>query len=386
MGSLVNPYGFGGGVIPAYPLTNSAAGPTTTASGGTSTILSLPVLAAQFTANATYLGLASLEALASTTGNPASQISVNNGAVLTNAALNFKQLSSPQDKRAVLTLFRYQPGASPTDKTFDLKITAAIGNTATGQNSRITLLKLGSDDFSAIDLTGGTTFSSGYVTFLTLNFTPASAGDYVILGYVRSMANGGGYFTGAKLVCAGQTIEYFGQSADFGDSPFVFILPLVGLSGAQTATIQIKSNNIATLTVDDLHLFAIRRSRFDAVYSARLGASAAGTETAYTEAHSTTNTPAAVPHLAIAAWGSEGSLITESIFSHFTDDGVVIAENIVEPRGNAVGQNSTMSGAHTVATYAASSRKHAIDRKSEAGATSRIQIEAGIVVFNLNGF
>jgi hypothetical protein len=384
---VINAYalGGGGGGPASYDLTSFAAGPVSPTSGNTLTLASLAVTAGQFTANATYLGLASAELLRASTAG-ATRMFVNDGSTdLTRANINFKNVSTPQDKRAVCSLFRFQPGASPANTTFDLKIEAQAGATSTGQNGRVTLLKLGSDDFSAIDLTGGTRSSSSYATFLTLNFTPASSGDYIILGYCRAGSNGGGRYSRVKMVCGGQTIEYYGLPADSSDNPFLFILPLTALSGAQTATLEMASDGIGTVTIDELHLFAIRRDQFDAVYTAKLGATASGTETTYTEAHATTNTPAAVPHLTIAGWGQGGSSTTETIYSQFTDDGSVIAENIAEPRNSSADRN-VMCGAHTVATYSAASRKQAIDRKSESGATSRIQQNAGIAVFNLNGF
>ncbi len=366
----------------AYPLTAGAAGPVTTAAGGTSTMVSLALTGAQFSAGATYLGLWSLEQLSTTTGLNGINSEVYNGATkLAGVNTNFKNVSTPQDKRAVLGLFRYQPGASPSAITFDLKITAAASNTCTGQKARVSLLKLGSDDFSTT-ATGGSQSSTSYSTYATLNFTPATAGDYVLVAFAKASGNQSGATSIVKLVCASQTIEYQAQCPDFGENAFVFILPLTGLSGAQTATIQMRGpNGVATIAISDISIFAIRRDRFAGVYTQALAADAAGTETSYTEAASNTAITLQADHMLITSLGETGSSSSESIYAELVDAGVQIMEDIAEPRGT----NATLVGFHDVRNYANAVRKWAIDRKSESGSTSTVLANAAIAVFDLTG-
>lgn len=385
MSMLVNSYVFASGAVASYPLTNFAAGPTIANTNAQTTALTLTANAADLTASATYMGIYSCEALTDHTTGAGNTVRVTDGVTTyVSALMGAKNVSTPQDKRAIAGLFQFQPGASPATTNFNLTTQDTASGTATVQNSRVTLIKLGADDFSAVS-TGGTISSATYSTFCTLNFTPASAGDYLLIASATMRSNGGGRITRAKLVCGASTIEYIARAADLTDSPFLWIMPLTGLSGAQTATIQVRSDGAGTITVDDLCIFAIRRDRFAAVYSAVLGADAAGTETTYTEALATTNTPIAANHLALWAWGQEGSLTTESIYTQVTDGGSVLVENITEPRGAVADDSATMCGAHTVAAYTATSRKHAIDRKSESGATSRVRQNATIAVFNLTG-
>jgi hypothetical protein len=95
---------------------------------------------------------------------------------------NRQEANSTSEFESAGGIFRYQEGASPVSRTFQLRFSNESGTTTlTIRNLSLVAIKMGASDAYAADDTSTTAATTTYVTKPTLNITPATDGDYLIL-------------------------------------------------------------------------------------------------------------------------------------------------------------------------------------------------------------
>jgi hypothetical protein len=163
-------------------------------------------------------------------------------------------------------------GASPSSVTLTINYSAESGNTAGIREARILVLKLEAGDVYAEDTSDQTTTSTTFSTALTLNWTPASAGDYILLGsteYRRGSVTGEGItrFVHASTNYGVTTSRPKDSNSYF---PGLHGVYLSNLSGSQSATIQWARSSTVTGTAycRRATLLALRADNFPSVEQA----------------------------------------------------------------------------------------------------------------------
>jgi hypothetical protein len=382
--------GAGGGPSPAYATNENLAEQSTSGA-------SLNGASLTFTGdNGTdYLGVWSQEVQAdSTSTDTLSDITKDGVSIFTGVPdMPIRESVSPIDYNMMGGIFRYQ--SSGTSTTF-----AATGSRGSNpatlklRNSRISLLKLGADDHYTESLARQTTANKTLTTVATLSFTPASAGNYIVIVSCHLDQSTLVNSTIAFQLSDGTTTttERFIQ-AESGRYPLMLMLFLPGISGAKSVTLKVRQggSGSATVGVSDIRMVALREGRFANVYKTSLSASSSGTDTTYADALSQTFTPAAGDHLTVCSWVWRTTSTSISIYSQFDDGGTVVNEGIKE---YVAATNAGSGGfAHRIASYAASSRTQSLQRKSETssasatiwGAVAPDQSVSYIATFDLSG-
>jgi len=162
-------------------------------------------------------------------------------------------------------------GATPSAVTLTLNWSRESTATAGIREARILALKLESGDIYTENTNDQTNTTTTFSTALTLNWTPASAGDYILMGSAEY-----------RFSAAGEVItKIVHSSTDYGTTtarpqdttnymPGMHAVYLSNLSGAQTATMQWARSATATGTAycRRAALLALRVDNFPSVFEA----------------------------------------------------------------------------------------------------------------------
>lgn len=280
--------------------------------------------------------------------------------------------TTPADKHCAAGL-AFITGDGSTARS--LKLQGFLAGTSEYSQSRITALKLGADDETAYHAAEQTNDTTTFSTLLTLNFTPPSAGDYYIIYHVKTSG------AGAPAFRFGDGTTTFGGAGTRLKGAFIGFTKLTGVAGAQTCTIEGRSNfagNIARFK--DCAILALRADRFADTYFSGVVNGSDGTDTTYTTVQSQTFTPDAADHLTLMASYFDGSSASVSGYMRALDDAEVLSEAVMEASALRVG----LFG-HQVEEYAAVSRTQALQRKAETTGNTVRPIEAAILCLSLDG-
>lgn len=281
-------------------------------------------------------------------------------------------------------------GAAPAYSVQVGRTLAATANTV-GSNSRLSILKLGPDDYSTTSTARVTTTSGTFQTAATLSFTPATSGDYIYLacGLVdRAGGNVSVQLSDGTNSSIDLGMEISGTAAR---SSFMVILPVASVSGAQTVTLKYRqftaaSQGVSAVGISEVRIVAIRKDRFANAYVTTLGSDSSGANTTYTTGLSQTFTPAAADHLTIMGGVNFNNSSSQSSFVQYDDGGTIVSENIREGvTGQPTDGGNRPWYSHRIAAYAAVSRTQALQRKSESTNTTAIRRGAAIVTLSLAG-
>lgn len=352
------------------------------------TLLTMSRLAAELEGGETYLGLFSVDS-ENNSGAGLMGVEVLVDGVTVYARDFVCATNAPNERLGFSGIFFFEPGVTPAATDFVIKGSGHGGTTTTFTNARLSILKLGPGDFTREDLAGDSTTSTSLTTIDTFNFTPASEGDYVVLGYfeITSAAITTSVFA---EVSDGATTTGPNNPGPISASGTIYVEQCVALaisdaSGAQSVTLKGRTANASfAASFRNIRWAAIRCDRFANVYRTRLASESSSTATTYTTALSQTFSPVAGDHLTIAAYGSFNSSATSSAYSRFVDGGTTVNEQIEDMGRNNEGFGVMPTMSHRIAAFVPSTRTQSIDRKAEAN-TAGIRAGAMIVAFDLNG-
>lgn len=298
------------------------------------------------------------------------------------------EVASPEDYDAQGGMLFYTAASTPVDVAFKIQLAVETAtNTGKAKDGRLNILKLGANDKFATSVTRVTTTSGTFQdSACTITFTPPSSGDYILIATALMDVNpttGSAKFRISDGTNLSGEMGLRGIKDTTSRTAGMIIWRQNAVSGSKTYTVQYNSDNGdgATVGISEMRLLILRVADFDAVHFDALGADSAGTQTTYTTLVSETFTPSGNDHFTLASWRFGNDTNTISSYVQFLDGSDVVAESIREPTAAA---GRWMGLGARIATYPASSRTMAIQRKSEtSGASTNVIEGAAFASFDL---
>ena len=218
-----------------------------------------------------------------------------------------QEYTTPKDWMSFFALGKYSAGASPTAITHRILFLSSTATTARIKNARLIAIKASADDKFASNVNEASVATSAWSTHTTLTFTPASQGDYLVIGAAAIACDTAGGRVGARLNHATAGTTYGGRDcyvkSDYERRVFA-VSPKINLSAvSNTFTLQYHSpDNSTGVTCAYSAILALRLDGFEAAYTNQdFNASPINTaQTGYQDALTVSATPAAVAHLIVA--------------------------------------------------------------------------------------
>ncbi|CAB4192672.1 hypothetical protein UFOVP1244_60 [uncultured Caudovirales phage] len=236
----------------------------------------------------------------------------------------------------------YTSPGSPVSQTFEIQYATTNAGTAAGiSEASIFIMELSASDVFAQSLGQTISTSSTYATKVTLTFTPATAGDYFIIGHFTKTQgddNSGGKAKLYDQVPNTYEISELGFWLAQDINSYMNVARAVNISAAQTWKIDFaRSSGTANAVIADATILALRMDGFANKYWAEDRSAETSTSTTYVaDAAAVTATPAAETHLLFATG-----------YNSMSSSGIsTTAGNKVQAAGADVGTRfSTLAGA-----------------------------------------
>lgn len=306
------------------------------------------------------------------------------------AGMRPKEFSSPQDTFGFFCCVAYTAPSLPSPSTWTMNYHASNGQTVRIKNARMVAIKLDpTHDFINYDYSDSSiafTTSNAWADGLTLNFTPASSGDYLILafGCMLPDVNNGRH---AWRMNDGAN-NYGGWDVynpdDNGGWTGCILRRYNGLSGSKTFKVQFQSPDGSTfVALMGATILALRIDQFEAVYESDSFTAATGNSTGYTDRLTLNFTPsAAVAHLAIATCAFRMQSTTVSGYGQAVLSNPSLSQEYTWEGVNTAGYNTTPGFAAVFTpSVAASSLKW--QTRTETGTSNHTIDGQGLAVIQL---
>jgi hypothetical protein len=231
-------------------------------------------------------------------------------------------------------------GASPTSQNVTLKFkTENAVMISSIRNARIVAIKLTAADVYTENTADQTTTLSALQTAATLTFTPATTGNYLILGSCESR--------GGTSAAAAVNSQLTYNSVGYSQSNIIVTDPSNYFSGLMQASVGSLTNTSKTVTLQwatggsgtsycrRARILALRLDEFSSSSIATANSGTTSTSTTYTNkvTSGTLNTISGLYYLVIGtaiAQGSTGSPTTISSGYGINVDGTYITESLIE--------------------------------------------------------
>lgn len=280
--------------------------------------------------------------------------------------------------------------------SLDIEVCAETsGNAIAFRNRRLTVLKLWPNDayaenFPTVAVSTGT---SGWDDLCTLTFTPASSGEYLLLGHSQSTNYATTPPCYLRLYCNGvgeldQRIATNGHGEVVGPPPNripIYKQWVRSLTGGEVCEIKTQGhshNTGSTIWFDESRIVALRLDDFTNFLNVDLATLQTISSSSPVSAMSVTGTVAANDHLILGCgWTTSTSNINDLADIQLNDSGTVISNPVVKPYSvtSSRGQQFGFAGLTNYST--AGSRTYSLD-VATAG-TSVIRPGSAITVLDL---
>ena len=285
-------------------------------------------------------------------------------------------------------------GATPSATTLTINWSAESGNTAGIREARILALKLEANDVYTDNTTDQTNTSTTFSTALTLNWTPPSSGDYLLLGSSEYRFNS----------VSGEVITHFVHSStNYGVTtsrpkdttnyyPGMHAIYLSGLSGAQSATVQWARSSTTTGTAYSRRaaLVALRLDDFPAFYQDNDRARATTTSNApQTRSETGTISTVDVPHIVLGSCVRDHNSTSNSartIISEANNTLISFTEQEAFAASTTIDLPAGMWSQFVVANPATASTSYQLRYYSESSGTSTGITDSQLIVLQLEDF
>lgn len=303
-----------------------------------------------------------------------------------------KEFTTPQDWGGFFAIVFYTAGSSPSPVSWRMNFyTNASGSTVRIKNARMTAVKLNDTHDHYItnysDASIASTTSSTLQTWDTLTFTPASTGDYLIIGFGCILPDDNGGRT--KISLYDGTTDYGAFDSYHPDNEggltACFIKRFNALSGSKSYSIRFASpDNAMWVGLMGAGILALRIDGFENVWEADSYTVASGTPTTYTDRLALSFTPAkAVKHLVFGAASFRiGSTTVSGYVQAILDNPSTTFCEIIHEGQNAAGYNTTPAFA-AVVNLVASAANLKWQTKTESGTNTHYIDGQSLVVLQL---
>ncbi len=207
--------------------------------------------------------------------------------------------------------------SSPEEQTYKIQYrTNNAAGTARIKEAKIFAIKLAADDEYSESETRNTTTSTSYQNKTTLTFTPATAGDYIIIASATLDGSSASYDWRAQLDIDGTAYSNSNiETVNSANRYLWAIVKRVNLNEAShTINIQYSSENAgATAGIAHARIVALRADRFSNNYYAESETRNTTTSTSFQNKTTLTQTPQAAEHLIISSAGLDISSASSSV-------------------------------------------------------------------------
>jgi hypothetical protein len=371
--------------------TDSEASEQSTTSATLVDAFTTTILANQQQASETYLGFWSAEFRGDASASLDVQLTKNGSAYYTASTIANAQSAPSGSSKAMGGMFIHAAGGTPADVTYAIQYLSNGSTSSYAKNARISWFKLGPDDVQTTALGTQTRNAITHAAMASLNFTPPSAGDYIILASFvlgNSSATASAFVQMTDGTTTTPEFNFYGGSDGATEHSGIIPLKLTGISGSKTINFNLRSSTTGnTITIEGIVLVAIRLDRFAAAPIQIMGSSSAGADTTYTVATSQTFTANAAPHFTLGAWvfGHDNTSAARRAKIKLNDGTADVGEMIRQAVSSTAARQQ-MGLTHSIETYTAGSRTQELLRAVENGAdTVTVAAGSGIVTLDLGG-
>lgn len=271
-------------------------------------------------------------------------------------------------------------GASPAAQTLKLQYASEAGATVAVKESRIAAIKADAADQYGESLGTSTNATDVYVNKLTLTFTPATTGDYLIFATAEHKCNIAAAENKLRLTVDGVTYgESIRESKDATNWYTWSTMVKVSLSNAsKDLKIDYLSVFTDTASIRNARILAIRLDTIDNNYYAESRGKSTTTSTSYQDKATLTQTPLNLEHIVFGAGMVGGSDSTENSFMQLIEGATSKGELTAEPTDGDAQQSFSYIQFYQ-ATLAAASTTWKMQYKSEITTTTGIS-DAAIAI------
>jgi len=252
--------------------------------------------------------------------------------VLLEQSVQRQEPTSPQDWVGVFGIARLSFGTAPGSQQLDVNINSShAGDTTKLKDVRLLLIKADAADAYAESLAPVNTSSTSWQTAATLTVTPASPGDYLLIGSATraSDANLGAMRCRLNDVTGATT---WGDRAwyckdDWDNQPFEVMERLTLLpAAARTLQLQYRSESGTLCYIQSARILALRLDAFDNAWFASNHAAQNTTSASNQDFLTLSTTPLALQHAVIAIGAYNTASTTVSGYLNVAKDGSTVAE------------------------------------------------------------
>ena len=251
--------------------------------------------------------------------------------VLLEQSMQRQEPTSPQDWVGVFGIARLSFGAAPGSQQLDVNINSShAGDTTKIRDVRLLLIKADPDDAYAESLAPVNTSSTSWQTAATLTFTPASAGDYLVIGSATRASN-------ANLGAMRCRLNDLAGAVTWGDrvwhckdnwdnQPFAVMEKLTLTDAPHTLQLQYRSESGTLCYIQGARILALRLDAFDNAWFASNHATQNTTSASNQDFLTLSATPLALQHAIIAIGAYNTASTTVSGYLNVAKDGSTVTE------------------------------------------------------------
>ena len=225
-------------------------------------------------------------------------------------------------------------GASPGQQDYIVSINSSHAGDATKiKDIRFLAIKAdAADKYAAVDASSQGTAGAGYATKTTLTFTPASTGDYLLIGSAV-LTSEGASSTGARLNHSGGSI--YGENLIYPKAAWLYntwaTAAKINLAASsQTFTLQFSPSASVACDIEQARILALRLDKFDNAYVAQDFAGGNSTSASDQDYLTLTQTPLNLSHAILAVGAFRTASTTVSGYLNVCKSGTNYTETIRE--------------------------------------------------------
>ena len=294
--------------------------------------------------------------------------------VLLEQSVQRQEATSPQDWVGFFGIARLSFGAAPGEQQLDVNINSSHGDTTKIRDVRLLLIKADAADAYVESLAQVNTGSTSWQTAATLTFTPASAGDYLVIASATRASNANLGAMRCRLNDVTGAITW-GDRAwyckdDWDNQAFAVMEKLSLAAASHTFRLEYRSESGTLCYVRDARILALRLDAFENAWFASNQATQNTTSAGNQDFLTLSATPLALPHAVIAIGSYNTASTSVSGYLNVAKDGGTVEEWNREAPNAAGWQCAGLAQRQTLAAVATTWKWRA--RTEAAGTTVNV--------------
>jgi hypothetical protein len=295
--------------------------------------------------------------------------------VLLEQSVQRQEPASPQDWVGVFGIARLSFGAAPGEQQLDVNINSShAGDTTKIRDVRLLLIKADAADAYAESLAPVNTSSTSWQSAATLTVTPASAGDYLVIGSATRASDANLGAMRCRLNDVTGAVSY-GDRAwyckdDWDSQAFAAMEKLSLVAASRTFRLEYRSESGTLCYIQGARILALRLDAFDNAYLASNHATQNTTSASNQDFLTLSATPLPLQHAIIAVGGYNTASATVSSYLNVARDGSTVEEWNREAPNAAGWQCAGLAQRQTLAAVATTWKWRA--RAETAGTTVNV--------------